>query len=611
MKYNTYILLLVFVVIFPACSGFTDEMDSVGVFESVSPEAVGFSAEKLARISEFCDQAGSAALLILHDGKVVYSWGNVNKKYPVHSIRKALLSGLYGIYIDRGIIDTNATLAELGIDDIPPRLTEAEKQATIADLLGSRSGVYHPAASEAASMIECRPKRGSHAPGTHFYYNNWDFNVLGTIFEKVTGESIFEAIHEELAAPLGMKHFIPSDGRYMPEEEKSVHPAYHLWMTAHDLALYGLLYHRDGNWNGKQIISEDWIEVSTTFRSVSIEEIGLGYGWMWYVFSQDAGLGRTFLHTGAGIHMLLVLKEMNLVVVHRVDSEKKHSEITFTEDDLYQLFELIMEAASFPTLRQRLMSYDDPTEIQDDLSGIRVAIYFGDRMDRRSALAMGRAFQWMGCHVEVVNADDIKNDCLDDFDVLACPGGESRPDPWGEMGLEGKAKIQEFISGGGGYIGICLGALYASDYGDFWSNQIQVGVDELYLDLFPGVAYCGQEEIAPQGGWPLMTWLNISDRTHPIADSLPEQMKIVYYPSSPYLQPYDNAHVTIIATYEITENPAMVAFDYGNGRVFLSGPHPEFEVDSDRDGSDVFQKLSDEGSEWPLLLEVMKWLTAR
>jgi len=108
-----------------------------------------------------------------------------------------------------------------------------------------------------------------------------------------------------------------------------------------------------------------------------------------------------------------------------------------------------------------------------------------------------------------------------------------------------------------------------------------------------------------------MTWLNISDRTHPIADSLPEQMKIVYYPSSPYLQPYDNANVTIIATYEITENPAMVAFDYGNGRVFLSGPHPEIEVDSDRDGSDAFQELSDEGSEWPLLLEVMKWLTAR
>jgi len=55
----------------------------------------------------------------------------------------------------------------------------------------------------------------------------------------------------------------------------------------------------------------------------------------------------------------------------------------------------------------------------------------------------------------------------------------------------------------------------------------------------------------------------------------------------------------------------MVAFEYGKGRVFLSGPHPEIEVDSDRDGSNKFNTLSDEGSEWPLLLAVMKWLNAR
>ena len=88
-------------------------------------------------------------------------------------------------------------------------------------------------------------------------------------------------------------------------------------------------------------------------------------------------------------------------------------------------------------------------------------------------------------------------------------------------------------------------------------------------------------------------------------------MQILYVPSSPYLQPHDHAEVTVIATYEITEKPAMIAFDYGQGRVFLSGPHPGIEVDSDRDGSAILQELSDEGSEWPLLLEVMKWLTAK
>ena len=192
-------------------------------------------------------------------------------------------------------------------------------------------------------------------------------------------------------------------------------------------------------------------------------------------------------------------------------------------------------------------------------------------MDKHSALAVGRAFQW--------------NDGLAGFDVLACPGGQDRPDPWRELGLQGKAKIQRFINEGGGYIGICLGAHYASVNSDYWNNRIQLGDDELYLGLFPGVAVSGQEEIAPKAPWPLMTGLNISDRTHPITDSLPEKLKIVYYPESPYLQPFDEANITIIARYEITGNPAMIAFDYGKGRVFLSGPHPEIEVDSDRDGS--------------------------
>jgi len=270
---------------------------------------------------------------------------------------------------------------------------------------------------------------------------------------------------------------------------------------------------------------------------------------------------------------------------------------------------VFIKIVCFPTLCQRLKSLEDFSERRNDLSGIQVAIYFGSGMDSHSALAMGRAFQWMGCQVEVVDASSIKKGSLDPFDVLACPGGETRPNPWEELGLEGKSKIHEFIKDGGGYIGICLGALYASDYCDSWGTRL--GVDELYLDLFPGVAYCGQEEIAPPGGWPLMTWLKISNRTHPITELLPERIKIVYYPNGPYLEPYNDTNVTIIATYEITGNPAMVAFEYGKGRVFLSGTHPEIEVDSDRDSSRRFHELSDEGSEWPLLLEVMKWLTAR
>jgi glutamine amidotransferase-like uncharacterized protein len=260
-------------------------------------------------------------------------------------------------------------------------------------------------------------------------------------------------------------------------------------------------------------------------------------------------------------------------------------------------------------LHRRLMSRQGLTEVRSDLSGIRVALYFGRGMDGHSALALGRAFQWMGCDVECIQAHRIKHDGLSRFDVLAFPGGESHPNPWEELGSDGKSKIQSFLRDGGGYIGICLGALFACDNCTFWGNEL--GIDDLYLDVFPGVAYCGQEKIAPKGSWPFMTYLKISGHSHPITSSLPDRIKIVCYPNGPSFRLYEHNNVTIIATFEMTGNPAMVALEYGKGRVFLSGPHPEIDVESDRDGSSKFNNLSDEESDWPLLLAVMKWLAAQ
>jgi CubicO group peptidase (beta-lactamase class C family) len=324
-----------------SCSASTHS-DRIDVFDTISAKDAGMSEEKLDAIVDFCQESGSAALLILYDGKVVLSWGEVETKYPIHSIRKALLNSLYGIHVERGDIDLDMTLEELGIDDIPPVLTKEEKQAKVLDLLRSRSGIYHPAAAEAQAMIDSRPERGSHPPGSFFYYNNWDFNVLGTIFEQETGRGIFEAFYQEIAQPLGMVDFRVENGMYMYEEEKSQHPAYHFYMTAHDMALYGLLYMNNGTWNGRQIVPAEWIAESTRLHSMISPEIGFGYGYLWNVISEELGLGRVFLHTGVGIHLLAVFPDLKVVVVHRVDTLA--DDIRFTGDDLNHLFELLATA---------------------------------------------------------------------------------------------------------------------------------------------------------------------------------------------------------------------------------------------------------------------------
>src|SRR5579864_1626556 len=81
------------------------------------------------------DAIHTSALMVVQGGAVVDQWGDIDRKIDAYSIRKSLLSALYGIYAAEGLIDINQTLEQLGIDDAPDPLTRAEKQARVVDLL--------------------------------------------------------------------------------------------------------------------------------------------------------------------------------------------------------------------------------------------------------------------------------------------------------------------------------------------------------------------------------------------------------------------------------------------------------------------------------------------
>jgi CubicO group peptidase (beta-lactamase class C family) len=308
---------------------------------SRSSQNPSWSEDKLEAAAAYARQIGSAAVLLLHDGQVVFSYGDTRHKYMCHSIRKPFLGALYGIYAGKDFIDIEATLEELNIDDIPPSLTPAEKQATVRDLLLSRSGVYHQAAGEVQSMIDARPQRGSHPPGTFFYYNNWDFNALGTIFEQTTGKRIFEAFDEQIARRIGMVDFSPSDCSYKFERAKSEHPAYFLRMSARDMARFGLLYQNYGIWEGERVVPEKWIRESTTIYPVENPGGYDPYGYLWRISPEETQFGYGFYHTGLGVHVLAVMPEQKLVFVHRVDTDR---DFDITWPEIRTLMEMIMGA---------------------------------------------------------------------------------------------------------------------------------------------------------------------------------------------------------------------------------------------------------------------------
>jgi CubicO group peptidase (beta-lactamase class C family) len=315
------------------------------------PADVGWSTDKLAEAQRDSEKIGSAAVVVVHHGQIVAEWGQSTKKYYVHSIRKSFISALYGIPGLAEKFDLDATMAELGIDDNEPKLTEVEKKATVRDLLKARSGVYHPALAETDAMKRRRPARGSHDPGTFWYYNNWDFNVLGTIFKQRTGLGVFDAFDKYIAGPIEMEDFRVADCRYENGAD-SIHPAYKFRMTARDMARFGLLFARGGKWRDQQIVPAAWVKESTTSCSAATAEHGsprCGYGYLWWTELDGRQLegaklpAGCFSARGSGGHYILVVPAWDLVIVHRMDTDNPIAPRA-TSSQFGHLVQLIVDA---------------------------------------------------------------------------------------------------------------------------------------------------------------------------------------------------------------------------------------------------------------------------
>ncbi len=315
--------------------------------------SAGWSREKLQAVRDHAATLKTEAVVIVTRGKILDSWGAVETKFNVHSIRKSFLSALCGIQVAAGKIKMDATMKQLGIDDNEPALTDIEKSATVRQLLQARSGIYHPALYETASMKARRPQRHSHAPGTFWYYNNWDFNALGTIYERECQAGIYGDFERLIARRIGMQDYSAKDGRYVTGAD-SIHRAYPFRMTARDMARFGLLFLRGGKWNAEQIISAEWVKESTTAWSHAGTSGGYGYLW-WIAKSGMHFAGATlpegsYSARGAGGHYILVIPALDLVIVHRVNTDIDGRSVSSA--DFGELVRLILASHEPPPVKE-------------------------------------------------------------------------------------------------------------------------------------------------------------------------------------------------------------------------------------------------------------------
>ena len=251
---------------------------------------------------------------------------------------------------------------------------------------------------------------------------------------------------------------------------------------------------------------------------------------------------------------------------------------------------------------------------KNPLSEIRIACYNGEGVMEEDLVILHNLVKWMGYEFHEVSGRDIKTGILRarKYDVLILPGGNG-PVYWNDLGRQGKKAIQDFVNQGGGYLGICEGAYRACEYA-VWTDapeNLVLNNSDSFLGFMPAVAWGPVFEIAeqPDPGWG-MAAIDIVDSIHPITDSHQGRLTM-YYQGGCYLVPHTDSELTILGVYNATGEPAIASCDYGQGRVFITGPHPEFEEDDDRDGIQFYEPEDgpwDPESDWPFLRDAVMWL---
>jgi CubicO group peptidase (beta-lactamase class C family) len=290
-------------------------------WRSSTPEQQGIDSVKLADALDYIRQhdINIHSLLLVRNGYVVldaYFYPYDEKSiHDLASVTKSVTSTLIGIAIDQGKLKSVLQeVPELFAPNAIANQDERKARLTLASLLSMTSGLKcQPEENELTlhRMMESRDwvqfmldLPMAEEPGSKFVYCSGGMHLLSGIISKTAGMSAFEFARRSLFEPLGIHDAVwPADP----------HGVNHGWGDLHlhprDMAKLGYLYLNHGMWDGKRIISSDWIADSTRVHAHTGSDSDYGYGW--WVRPKD----KLYEAVGRGGQRITVLPELNLVAV--------------------------------------------------------------------------------------------------------------------------------------------------------------------------------------------------------------------------------------------------------------------------------------------------------
>lgn len=324
-------------------------------WQSVAPASVGYDAKKLAAVKDYVEAGNAQGMHVSVGGQTILTAGDIKTANYVASVRKSVLAIMYGPYVADGTINLNASLSDIGLDDVGG-LMPLEKTATVRDLISARSGIYHPA-SNSGDNSNLAPKRGSVKPGTYFLYNNWDFNAAGDSFELLTGKNIYAELNRQIVTPLGFQDFDLASHKRSGNPERSSHLAYHMNISARDLARVGVLMLAEGKWQDQQLVPKFWMREivaphtqADDMRPQSAKDNHFEYGYMWWLFDDDnvpAAYKGGYAARGHYGQYLVVLPAIDMVISlktkpQRYKSPEEYDSIRISWEEMRKISDMLV-----------------------------------------------------------------------------------------------------------------------------------------------------------------------------------------------------------------------------------------------------------------------------
>jgi len=275
-------------------------------------------------------RTATTGFIVVKDDSIVYEQyfrgGCEDSLFTSWSVTKSFLSALIGIAIDEGLIDSvNDPITKY----VPELKDTGYNNVPIKHILQMSSGVdfdetYNDLSSDIYVMLEKvfffkQPaentilKLKSERPsGESFHYASSDTQVLGMLLSHVTGKTVAAYLEEKIWRPLGME----SHANWNIDDAGVELAFCCLNATLRDYARFGRLYLNKGNWNGVQIVSEQWVLESVVPDQPHLQpgmtEDGWGYQYQWWIPEESDG---EFLACGVYGQYIYIHPKENLVIV--------------------------------------------------------------------------------------------------------------------------------------------------------------------------------------------------------------------------------------------------------------------------------------------------------